>query len=260
MKRYRLATTAALVSASLLFLSQPAAVAQSAGDRTDYSVSLLGIPIASLSFRTKLDGRDYTISGSLKTSFIAEVIEPTRGTITSKGRIAGDRFQANSFEVKYTSGSKANRAAFTARDGTVRSATIEPKKKLPKSWIPVPASHKRSVVDPLASLVFPKGEKPCPQTVAVFDGESRFDLKLSPAGKRPFSTNGFSGEATVCSVRFVPKSGYRKDNSSIDYVRNLTGIEVWFARHPEGGYMAPVYAKIPTKVGRVVVSASRFGS
>ena len=260
MKNYHLLSMAVLVSAGLVTFSQPAAFAESTADRTDYSVSLLGLPIASLSFKTKVDGSNYTISGSLKTSFIAEILEPTRGTITSKGRITRDQFRADSFEVKYSTGKKNARAAYTARNGNVRSATIEPKKTLPKSWIPVPAAHKRSVVDPLASLVFPKGEKPCPQTVGVFDGESRFDLKLSPIGKRPFSTTGFLGEALACSVRFLPKSGYRKDNSSIDYVRKLKGIEIWFAQHPEDGYMAPVYAKIPTKVGRVVVSASRFGS
>ncbi len=250
---------AALAAAAVVMVPQASAIADGKSDRTEYSVSLLGLPIASLAFQTKLDGRSYQISGSLKTSFIAEILEPTRGTITSKGRVTGDRLEANAFEVKYTSGDKANRAAYTARNGTVRSAVVEPKKKLPSNWVPVTAAHKRSVVDPLASLVFPEGQKPCPQTVAVFDGESRFDLKLAPLGKREFSTKGFSGEAVACSVRFVPKGGYRKDNSSIEYARKLTGIEVWFARHPASGYMAPVYAKIPTKVGRVVVSASRFG-
>lgn len=259
MKRYRSVLLAALAAAALVSYPQAAAEAEGKTDRTEYSVSLLGLPIASLAFKTKVDGRSYQISGSLKTSFIAEVIEPTRGTITSRGRVTRDRFEASAFEVKYTSGDKANRAAYTASNGTVRSAVIEPKKKLPSNWVPVAAAHKRSVVDPLASLVFPKGQKPCLRTVSVFDGESSFDLKLSPLGERPFSTKGFSGQAQVCSLRFVPKGGYRKDNSSIDYARKLTGIEVWFADHPDSGYIAPVYAKIPTKVGRLVVSASRFG-
>lgn len=236
------------------------ALAQSQTHRADYKVSILGIPMASVNFTTRIDGSSYKISGDLRTSFLAEVIEPTRGTIVSTGQISGDRFQAKNFDIQYTSGNKRYRAAMTLSGGNVRSSLVEPKKKRPSNWVPVTSAHKRSVVDPLAGLIFPNGTKPCPQTVAVYDAESRFDLKLSPAGVRPYSTKGFSGDVTVCTLSFVPKSGYRKDNSQIDYVRKNKGMEIWFARHPEGGYSAPVYAKIPTKVGTMIVAATRFGS
>jgi len=236
------------------------ALAQPQTHRADYKVSLLGIPMASINFIIRIDGASYEISGNLQTSFLAEIIEPTRGTILSSGQISGEKFQAKEFDIQYTSGKKRYRAAMTLSGGNVRSSLVEPSKKKPSNWVPVTNAHRRSVVDPLAGLIFPRGIKPCPQTIAVYDAESRFDLKLSPVGVRPYSTKGFSGDALVCSMSFVPKAGYRKDNSQIDYVRKLKGMELWFAVHPEGGYSAPVYAKIPTKVGIMIVAAARFGS
>lgn len=250
------------IAAVILLLLPPVVAlshAQSSTHRTDYTVTMLGIPMASVKFTTRIDGAKYRISGDLRTSFLAEVIEPIRGTVLSIGKISRDKFQASEFDIQYTSGKKQYRAAMTLSGGNVRSAVIQPTKKHPSNWVPVTNAHKRSVVDPLAGLIFPDGTRPCPQTIAVFDAESRFDLKLVPAGKRPYSTDGFSGDVTVCALTFVPKSGYRENNSQIDYVRKLKGMEIWFARHPEGGYAAPVYARIPTKLGTMIVAATRFG-
>ena len=105
----------------------------------------------------------------------------------------------------------------------------------------------------------PAGTPVCPRTVSVFDGETRADIVLQPTGRQPFSTDGYKGEAIACSVRFVPKAGYRKGNSSIKYLRELKSIEVWFARSPSAGVYAPVYARVPTKIGSVTVWATEFG-
>lgn len=251
-----------LTSASLAFVAIGlihVSAARAEEHAATYSVSLIGIPIARLDFRTTINGADYRISGSLKTSFVAEVIEPTRGSVTSAGRIVGDRFQASEFEVKYKTGDKRYRAAMSLSGGNVRSHVVEPEKTRPPSWVPVRPRDLRGVLDPLGGMVVPAGVNPCGRTVPAFDGESRFDLKLTPKGTRPFRTSGFAGEATVCGLRFVPKSGYRRDNRSVEYVRRQTGMEIWFAEHPSGRYIAPVRAKVPTKIGTMIVSATHYG-
>ena len=72
------ATRLLAVAASLILLPAGIApgLAQSLTHRADYKVSILGIPMASINFTTRIDGSSYKISGDLQTSFLAEVIEP----------------------------------------------------------------------------------------------------------------------------------------------------------------------------------------
>ncbi|MBW3096532.1 DUF3108 domain-containing protein [Pseudohoeflea coraliihabitans] len=253
-----------LAAASLIVaVMAPAAVRQvqaSESYTSAYSVSFIGIPVATLNFSVRIDGKAFEISGDMATTFLADMLDPTRGNVRSEGQIVDGRFKATRFEVRYQSGSEPYRATMSLRNGNVRSTTVEPKKKRSGDWVPVSKADMRSIVDPLTSLIFAKGNTPCPATVPVFDGVSRFDLKLTPKGKRPFRTEGYAGDTTVCAVRFTPKSGYRKSSSSIEAMRRQSGMEVWFARHPQGGYMAPVYAKVPTKYGNVIIAARKFGS
>jgi len=250
----------AVLAATLSILAQPVAVADTAGARTDYSISFIGLPVASASFVTRLDGKAFHIAGSLKTSVIADIIEKTRGTVEATGSLSRDRLLANRFALAYTSGRKSYRTEMTMRNGNVISAVNVPERKVrPANWVPVTDAHKRAVLDPLSSLVIPVGEPVCPRKLPIFDGASRYDLVLQAKGERPYSTRGFSGTVTVCSVRMVPHAGFRKGNKQVDYLRNLKGIEIWFARSPAGDFYAPVYAKVPTKVGQVIVAATRFG-
>jgi hypothetical protein len=117
----------------------------------------------------------------------------------------------------------------------------------------------RAVLDPISGLIIPAGNRICPKTLPIFDGESRLDMRLTSKGTRSYTTKGFAGEVTVCGIRFIPKSGYRKGREDVEYLRRLSTMEIWFAKAEAANVYAPVYVKIPTKLGPVTVSATRFG-
>ena len=228
--------------------------------QTDYRVSLIGFPVASASFLTRVDGKSYSISGDLRSSALSDIFSRTRGNASVSGKVAGDKLEASKFLVTYTTDKKKHRTEITFKDGDVRSTVNEPETKAkPDDWVPLLKGDLRKVLDPLSGLVFPAGSPVCPRSLPIFDGEGRATLHLAPKGVRPFRTKGFKGDAIVCSVRFEPNSGYRKNSSSIKYLRDLKNAEVWFARNDNVGLYAPVYAKVPTKIGKVIVAATRFG-
>lgn len=109
-------------------------------------------------------------------------------------------------------------------DSGVAIATVAmvPKRSpLPKNWVPVTSRDMRNVLDPLSGLIIPAKARVCPNTLPIFDGESRLDIRLSPKGTRNFKTRGFEGEVIVCGIRFVPKAGYRKGREDVEYLRRL---------------------------------------
>ena len=241
-------------------LSTGAARSDEVVHNTDYSISLSGLPIARASFQAAWQADHYRISGTLRSAGLADILAQTTGQTSVSGVIGRDRLNASEYSVRYQSGKKSRAIAVRFRNGNVTSATMKPQRKIPKNWVPVSAADMRNVVDPLSGLIFPAKTKICPKTLPIFDGESRLDLKLSAKGTKPFKTDGFKGDVIVCGVKFVPKSGYRRGREDVDYLRRLETMEIWFARAGEVDVYAPVYVRIPTKLGPVTVWATRFGS
>jgi hypothetical protein len=237
------------------------AMAEPVQVRTDYKVSLVGFPVASAKFITQVDGASYSITGDLRSSAFSDLFSKVRGNANVSGKVTADKLEASKFLVAYTSDKKQHRTEIIFRNGDVHSTVNEPEPKNRGSdWVPLLEGDLRKVLDPLSGLVFPAGSAVCPRSLPIFDGEARATLHLTPKSVRPFSTNGFKGDAIVCSVRFEPNSGYRKNSSGIRYLRELKGAEVWFAKNDAVGLYAPVYAKVPTKIGKVIVAATKFGS
>ncbi|OLP62116.1 hypothetical protein BJF93_01310 [Xaviernesmea oryzae] len=245
------------VLCGLLGAQVPAQAAEAAHD-TEYSISLTGLPIARARFHTELNGRHYTISGTLESAGLADIFSRTNGRTTVSGVVESDRLRAQDYSMRYQSGSKTRAIDMSFRNGNVVSTTLTPKKPTPKNWIPVSPADLRSVLDPLSGLVIPEGTRVCPSTLPIFDGESRLDIRLVDKGTKPFSTQGFKGDVIVCGLRFVPKSGYRKGRRDVEYLRKLETMEIWFAKSDAVKVYAPVYARIPTTVGPVTVWATRF--
>lgn len=258
MARVNMFLTGLIVAAGLVTAQQ--ASAEPVQVHTDYKVSLVGFPVASANFVTELDGTSYKISGDMRSSAFSDLFSKVRGNASVSGTVAADKLMASDFLVNYTSGNKKHRTAVTFVNGDVRSATREPEEKTkPDDWVPLLEGHLRAVLDPLSGLLFPAGTPVCPRSLPIFDGESRATLHLSPKSVRPYRTKGFKGDAIVCSVRFEPNSGYRKNSSGIRYLEGVKGMEVWFAKHESLGLYGPVYAQVPTKIGKVIVAATRIG-
>lgn len=226
---------------------------------TDYSIRLSGLPVATASFRSAFAGNRYSISGKLHSAGLAELFASTKGTTSVSGVINRDKLHATTYSVSYQTGKRGRAIDVKFRNGNVVEASMTPPRRKPKNWVPVSHSDMRSVLDPISGLVIPAGSRVCSKTLPIFDGESRMDIKLISKGTKPFSTKGFKGEVLVCGIRFIPKSGYRKGRSDVEYLKSLTTMEIWFAKAEAANVYAPVYVQIPTKLGPVTVSATRFG-
>ncbi|WP_425348880.1 DUF3108 domain-containing protein [Pararhizobium antarcticum] len=251
-------------SVAFLFLTAVAfstgtALADNVEHNTDYSIALSGLPIARASFQTILTDDRYTISGTLNSAGLADVLSSTSGRTRVSGVVQRDKLRASEYSVSYKTGKRGRDIDVQFRDGDVTSATMTPKRRIPKNWVPVKPGDMRNVLDPLSGLIFPADAKVCPKTLPIFDGESRVDLKLSAKGTRSFKTQGFEGDVIVCGVQFVPKSGFRKGRDDVEYLRRLASMEIWFAKADAVNVYAPVYVRIPTRLGPVTVSATRFG-
>lgn len=243
---------------SIALLANPAGTA-GLQHVSEYDISLGVLPIAKASFSSEFGGNGYRISGSFRSWGIAEIITKISAETTVSGRKRGDKLQADRYSLVYKTGKRTRVYDVTYRNGNVTRTVMKPEpKQRPESWVPVTEGDLRAVLDPLSGLVFDGDARVCPRRVPIYDGESRLDLVLTPKGTKAFSTDGFEGEAIVCEIRYEPKSGFRRGRSDIEYLRK-TPMEVWFAKARSVNVYAPVYARIPTRMGQVYVKAARYG-
>lgn len=244
----------------ILGYSGPLARAEDVQSRTDYNVSLAGIPIARASFVTRMANRNYSISGRFRSAGIVNLITEISADTDVSGVRIGERLEARKYTLVYRKGRKVETYDVRLRSGNVTSSEIRPAPKpRPKTWIPVTEADLRSVFDPLSGLIVPQGDRLCPRTLPIFDGESRIDLVLTPKGTKSYDHGEVKAEATVCGIRYVPRSGYRRGRKDIDYLTKVRGMEIWFAKAGELPLYAPIRARIPTRYGTVDISAVRFG-
>ncbi|MBB3966219.1 MULTISPECIES: DUF3108 domain-containing protein [Rhizobium] len=249
-----------LISALAGLMAVPAGAAEVV-HRTEYKVALGIITIARAAFMTRIeDNKTYSVSGDISSAGLADLVTTISATTSVDGQLRGNRMQATRYLLYYKSGKRARTYDVRYTNGNITSSTIKPPRQPPKNWVDVPASDMRAVLDPISGLIFPADTNVCAQKLPIYDGEMRMDLVLSPSGSKDFSTQGFSGKATVCNVRFVPRSGYKKGRSDIEYLSKSSRMEIWFAKADSANVLAPVFVRIPTQYGPVTITAVKYSA
>ena len=253
---------AALPIVAALALSAPAAAAKTSL-YVKYGISVAGFPVASARLNFALNGKGYTATGSAKTTGIVRLFSDGHGKVSVTGKLKGARPvpAAYAYDVTDDEGRETLKMAFSGnRVGKVRLNPPEHPEKL-KRRVPLKRSHKVGVLDPLSALFIPaKADKVCDRTLPIFDGGQRFDLVLTRKRTDQFrgGKKNFKGRIFVCAVSYRPIAGHRADKKEIKYMQRNSGMELWMAPVGDTGVMAPVSARLNTKIGPVVVRARQF--
>ncbi|WP_245413647.1 DUF3108 domain-containing protein [Mangrovicella endophytica] len=249
-----------LIAAPLLAAATPSS-AQTAPKatsvRTEYGVSMLGLPVGRASFDTSIKGQRFSIDGTLASAGLGTLVAKTSGTSKVSGRLGRDRMMPERYALNYSTGSRAWSSDVAFRGAAAVSSKVSPVRPPKPDHVPVTRKQLASAIDPLSGLMIRTGKAAsvCNRTLPFYDGWSRLDLKLSPAGQKSYSMTGYSGDAQVCDVRIQPVGGYDKSSKGLRYLQGQT-IQMWFAPIAAVDIFVPVYARIPTKIGPLTLSAT----
>lgn len=243
---------AALAAFLLTGMAPPAAAKET--HRTRYDVSLFGLPIGSAVLESRFEGRAFEIDGRFSSVGLARIFEPADGTVRVRGTVEADAARPREYTLAYTSGEKRKTTAirFDAA-GVTKTENRPARERHGRSWVPVERRHLQGVADPLSALLLPVGEAAavCRRTIRVYDGETRVDLVLEPAAQ----AQAMAGASVTCRAHFRPVAGYRRDHSSIAYLRDRSRILVGFRKVEGRNLYSPAEATIATKIGTVHIKA-----
>jgi hypothetical protein len=229
--------------------------------RGEYTVSFLGLSVARATFESRYENDAYSIRGSVSSAGLAQLFDDTRGTISTSGRVLGDRIEPGAFRADYTSGKKVSLIDIGFANGKVVSTKVlPPPKPRGADWLPLGAADLAGVADPIAATVIraDSPDKVCGRTVKLYDGEMRADLVLAYIEKGSISVTGYEGPTVTCRLGFEPVSGYRKGRKALEFLKKKSRIKVTFAPLGQTGVYAPIHATVGTEIGTITIRARRF--
>lgn len=266
-----LSTLARSVLAALSLAAFTAAPTSAATFKSRYDISIAGYKIGQSSVTAEVTDTAYSLSGEGKASGLSRIITDARGTASASGRMANDRPVPATYGYTYTEGDDDERLAMTLRGNAVSKLTVEPErpeKDLEPDRVVLTDAHKRGIIDPVSALVWqvkaPATSSACDRTVPIFDGEQRYDVRLSPKRRDRFDggDKAYQGPVIVCRIDYMPVAGHREGKREIQELKENSRMEVWLAPLPDPGtdtvFLVPVDIRIPTRFGLLQIAMDRL--
>jgi hypothetical protein len=231
-----------------------------AGLRATYRVDLAALNLGEFHVNADFSGSRYEMRAKGRFSLMRGMLYEATGKTMSKGEWSRGGPQPAKFTVSYDNGKKKEQRELRFTDGAVSDITILPKKRQnAKRRVPVTKDQLEHVLDPLTAAFLsahatgaPGDLRICDQTVPVFDGKQRFDLVLKPKRSDIVGNDAppaLAGTVAVCQVRYVPISGYKRDQPGVKFVSENQNIEVWLAKLPQTSLYIPYRVVMPTAWG-----------
>ena len=208
----------------------------------------------------------FTTAGSGEASRLASLAVSGKGMVAVRGTVKDGRLAATDFTADVMRGEEKSDMTMTLERGT--AIAIKAEKLAPgDDRVPLTAEHWSGILDPLSAWLIPADQDDdltagvCNRTLPIFDGERRYDLKLSFRRMDKVKTDqGYTGPVVVCAVSFQPSAGHRAGSGLVKFLAHGRDIELWLA--PVGGprVLAPIRLALANLLGNLIVQANKFQS
>ena len=137
----------------LLALAADASAAETQTFKSEFSISLYGLPLARTTFTTTVSGKRFNIKGAVKSAGVGAVFDDTRGNIAVDGQVGGNGVRPAAYALTYVSGKKNKSTNIGFSGGSVVSTQNVPPVKPKGEWIAVEEAQLKAVSDPLTGMV-----------------------------------------------------------------------------------------------------------
>ena len=258
------ATTAVVATAVLaLPLAAAPALADSAKVGAIYDISFGGMSFAQGKLSLVVDGSAYSAKVAMRPASLARIFSSEKVDAQSAGWLRGGAVLPTRYTMEASNSEKSSSVRMDLSSGTLKSVDAEPPTKPHRDIVPIQSKHWKGVLDPVSAVVMPvrtvedaTGPAACARTLPIFDGWTRFDVPLSYQGTKTVETKSYKGTVVVCSARWVPVSGHKRNKESVRYMQNNRALEAWLAPIPGTTLLVPYRVSVGTMRGTLVVEAT----
>jgi hypothetical protein len=255
----------ARVAAGFLWLFAASVGARAEVLRANYAIALIGLPIGVAEVQAQVANNHYSVTAQAHLSGIASWLKSARAASTGVGEIYEGHVSPSTFATSATSDTMTRTIRMAVAGNAVVGVDIEPPFEPRPDRVPLTEKDTHGILDPVGAFVLPApvGEAPtspaaCNRTLPIFDGYTRFDISLAYVGERKVKTKGYSGPVAICSVRYIPIAGHRRDRPATKFMADNRDMEVWLAPVSGTGLLFPYRVSVRTMIGTLVGEATDF--
>jgi hypothetical protein len=224
-----------------------------------YKLFFAGFEVGRYNFRSTTEGAHYSTKGSASVSALFGAFK-WRGGIESSGTLDAATPRPAAYKLDFRSKKKRGLVELGFDNGAVKFVNLVPNKPPRPDAVPVKPEQLSGVFDPMSSILamtHASDTDPCDRTIPIFDGKARFNLALSPMGRRRIAdSNGKPLDLKVCRVKYVPISGHKPKDFVKPWV-DYDGIEIALRPVPKANIYVPYQVTIPTTIGAAEMLADR---
>ncbi len=229
-----------------------------------WTVFLGGINLGTVGIKSSFTGDTYSAVSRLKTAGVVNSFYEAVIDASSAGTVAGNTILPQKYDSSYN-GEKSDQKVSLAYAANGIQLFSNPPYDVNR--FPVTEDQKRGTVDPLSGIVYALAgisvtrQKPCGDTVRVFDGRRRYDVDLKYVGKEEVSSSGgYSGATIKCLMQYKQVAGFKPNLSQGNALPTIT---VWFAtfetkdQGPVKSFIVPVKLMCETPFGVAIAHARK---
>lgn len=230
-----------------------------------WTVFLGGFNLGTVGIKSSFTGQSYSAVSRLKTAGVVNSFYEAVIDASSVGAVAGSALKPEKYDSNYT-GEKSEQKVSLAYMGGGIQLFSNPAYDVNR--YPVSDDQKRNTLDPLSGIVFALSgisvtpQKPCGETVRVFDGRRRYDVELKYVGKDNISASGgYSGPVVKCEMEYKQIAGFKPN---LNKGNALPVINLWLATFetkdggPVKSFVVPVKLMAETPYGAAIAHARKI--
>jgi hypothetical protein len=231
-----------------------------------YTATLLGLPIGHISWAINFKDNRFSSMATGSISGFLRLFLDAEGSVTAEGHLSNGKPVASNFQLKLLAGKWSDEVGIVFSGNRAKESVLPASASPSADYVPIKDADRVGATDPMTALLVNVGgtgattvPQACERTVAIFDGHTRYNLRL--AFER-FSVahpiEGYQGQVVVCSAKFLPVAGYDPKHFLVTYLAAQHETEIWLA--PLGGtrLLVPYRASISTPMGLGILEATKF--
>ncbi|WP_417583600.1 DUF3108 domain-containing protein [Pelagibacterium sp.] len=254
MKRFSLSSFAVGITLALGFTAP--AVAQQQGSIASYIVSIGGINVSTIDIRLGLEGASYQLDVVADVAGLAQVVAQGSGAVNSGGAITATGLQSSRFYLETRAADERFALQTVYSGGNASVGDVSPALTESVDRVPVNASHRSGVNDPLAAFIL-RGQALdgtlCNRTLRIYTGIERFDMPLTYVETTTATSTrtAYQGPVVLCAMRYVPISGHFETSEITAYLRDSNRMLVWYMPLNDSGFFIPYRVLMGSSFGDI---------
>jgi Protein of unknown function (DUF3108) len=231
-----------------------------------YTATLLGLPIGHISWTIDLNNSRFSSVATGSIAGFLRLFLDAQGSVVADGRLTNGKPAASNFQLKLLAGKWSDEIGIVFSGNRAKETVLPTSSSPSPAYVPIKDADRVGASDPMTALIVYVGgngattvPQACERTVAIFDGHTRYDLRL--AFERfgvAHPTEGYQGEVVVCSAKFLPVAGYDPKHFLVTYLAAQHETEIWLAPLSGTRLLVPYRASISTPMGVGILEATKF--